>query len=105
MGEHAHVRAASEFWGRARTLRAIVFPDLRVMTMTQANSKGIPKQRTNSSRMVKRTLFDRELGDLPADLRWREWMMRVEAVIFASAEPVSVRPWHVLSARIAALIC
>ena len=34
-------------------------------------------------------LFDRELGDLPAELRWREWMMRVEAVIFASAEPVS----------------
>lgn len=34
-------------------------------------------------------LFDRELEDLPAELRWREWMMRVEAVIFASAEPVS----------------
>ncbi|MBU4527435.1 MAG: SMC-Scp complex subunit ScpB [Desulfomicrobium sp.] len=34
-------------------------------------------------------LLDRELVDLPADLRWREWMMRVEAVIFASAEPVS----------------
>jgi segregation and condensation protein B len=34
-------------------------------------------------------LYDRELEDLPADMRWREWMMRVEAVIFASAEPVS----------------
>ena len=34
-------------------------------------------------------LYDRELEDLPAELRWREWMMRVEAVIFASAEPVS----------------
>ncbi|NTA59847.1 SMC-Scp complex subunit ScpB [Agrobacterium tumefaciens] len=34
-------------------------------------------------------LFDCELEDLPSDLRWREWMMRVEAVIFASAEPVS----------------
>ncbi|NHT77706.1 SMC-Scp complex subunit ScpB [Rhizobiaceae bacterium CRRU44] len=33
--------------------------------------------------------FDRELEDLPAALRWREWMMRVEAVIFASAEPVT----------------
>jgi segregation and condensation protein B len=33
-------------------------------------------------------LFDRELEDLPSGLRWREWMMRVEAVIFASAEPV-----------------
>ncbi|TBC60666.1 SMC-Scp complex subunit ScpB (plasmid) [Rhizobium leguminosarum] len=34
-------------------------------------------------------LFDRELEHLPLELRWREWMMRVEAVIFASAEPVS----------------
>uniref|UniRef100_UPI003F24332E SMC-Scp complex subunit ScpB n=1 Tax=Rhizobium sp. F40D2 TaxID=3453141 RepID=UPI003F24332E len=34
-------------------------------------------------------LFDRELEDLPSELRWREWMLRVEAVIFASAEPVS----------------
>ncbi|MCD7111315.1 SMC-Scp complex subunit ScpB [Rhizobium sp. DKSPLA3] len=34
-------------------------------------------------------VFDRELEDLPAALRWREWMMRVEAVIFASAEPVT----------------
>ncbi len=34
-------------------------------------------------------LFDRELDQFPAEMRWREWMMRVEAVIFASAEPVS----------------
>ena len=34
-------------------------------------------------------LFDRELEELPQELRWREWMLRVEAVIFASAEPVS----------------
>jgi chromosome segregation and condensation protein ScpB len=34
-------------------------------------------------------LYDRELEDLPPELRWREWMLRVEAVIFASAEPVS----------------
>jgi len=33
--------------------------------------------------------FERELEGVPAELRWREWMMRVEAVIFASAEPVS----------------
>ena len=33
-------------------------------------------------------LYDCELEDLPAELRWREWMLRVEAVIFASAEPV-----------------
>ncbi|WOS67069.1 MULTISPECIES: SMC-Scp complex subunit ScpB [Sinorhizobium] len=34
-------------------------------------------------------LYDRELADLPPELRWREWMLRVEAVIFASAEPVT----------------
>ncbi|MEM9844541.1 MAG: SMC-Scp complex subunit ScpB [Pseudomonadota bacterium] len=32
--------------------------------------------------------LDRELKDLPADLRWREWMRRIEAVLFASASPV-----------------
>ncbi|MBF9052323.1 SMC-Scp complex subunit ScpB [Roseobacter sp. HKCCD9010] len=32
--------------------------------------------------------LDRELGDLPADLRWREWMRRIESVLFASASPV-----------------
>jgi len=31
---------------------------------------------------------DRDLTDLPADLRWREWMRRIEAVLFASATPV-----------------
>lgn len=34
-------------------------------------------------------LIDRELEDLPPDLRWREWMLRAEAVIFASSEPVT----------------
>ncbi|WP_110808386.1 MULTISPECIES: SMC-Scp complex subunit ScpB [unclassified Rhizobium] len=33
--------------------------------------------------------FDQEIENLPPALRWREWMMRVEAVIFASAEPVT----------------
>ncbi|WP_424988759.1 SMC-Scp complex subunit ScpB [Microbulbifer sp. S227A] len=32
--------------------------------------------------------FDRELSDLPPELRWREWMRRIEAVLFASASPV-----------------
>jgi hypothetical protein len=35
--------------------------------------------------------FDRELADFPAELRWREWMARVEAVIFASPVPVGTR--------------
>ena len=33
--------------------------------------------------------LDLDLEDLPAPARWREWMGRVEAVIFASAEPVT----------------
>tara|TARA_R110000744_G_scaffold138683_1_gene249483 strand:+ start:1044 stop:1649 length:606 start_codon:yes stop_codon:yes gene_type:complete len=33
-------------------------------------------------------VFDRELEDLPQELRWREWMGRVEAVLFASSSPV-----------------
>jgi segregation and condensation protein B len=33
--------------------------------------------------------FDRELSDLPPELRWREWKARVEAVLFAAAKPVT----------------
>ncbi|SNR66941.1 SMC-Scp complex subunit ScpB [Puniceibacterium sediminis] len=33
--------------------------------------------------------LDQELQDLPPELRWREWMRRIEAVLFASASPVS----------------
>lgn len=33
--------------------------------------------------------LDTELNDLEPEARWREWMARVEAVIFASAEPVT----------------
>ena len=35
-----------------------------------------------------RAVFDRDLDDLPQELRWREWMGRIEAVLFASASPV-----------------
>ena len=34
-------------------------------------------------------LFDRELDHLPPEARWREWMHRVEATIFAASEPVA----------------
>ncbi len=33
--------------------------------------------------------FDRELVDLPPELRWREWKARLEAVLFAAAKPVT----------------
>lgn len=38
--------------------------------------------------MARQPDLDRDLADLPAELRWREWMRRVEAVLFASAAPV-----------------
>ena len=39
--------------------------------------------------MAKETpALDTELKDLPRELRWREWMGRIEAVIFASSKPV-----------------
>ena len=34
-------------------------------------------------------LFDADLVDLPQAMRWREWMGRIEAAIFASPEPVT----------------
>jgi segregation and condensation protein B len=33
--------------------------------------------------------LDLDLEDLPPAARWREWRARAEAVIFASAEPVT----------------
>ncbi len=47
-------------------------------TMKQGRGKG----------GVQRTPFDRELDHLPPEARWREWMHRVEAAIFAASEPV-----------------
>ena len=41
-----------------------------------------------SRRDKPKSAFDRELATLPPDLRWRELMARVEAVIFAAAQPV-----------------
>ena len=33
--------------------------------------------------------LDRELADQLPEIRWREWMRRIEAVLFASASPVA----------------
>ncbi len=43
------------------------------------------------------SLSDGDLEDLPPQLRWREWMGRVEAVVFASPHPV---PREVLAALV-----
>jgi len=39
--------------------------------------------------MQARSELDRDLADLPPEQRWRAWMGRIEAVLFASAHPVS----------------
>lgn len=52
------------------------------LTMTTATST---RKRVDEGDAV----LDRELNDLPQELRWREWMGRIEAVLFASAAPVA----------------
>ncbi|ABS17402.1 SMC-Scp complex subunit ScpB (plasmid) [Brucella anthropi] len=54
-----------------------------------AGSSAAKQSRKDRTSVASARLFDRELEDLPQELRWQEWMLRVEAVIFASAEPVS----------------
>jgi segregation and condensation protein B len=46
-------------------------------------SSAARRRRRNSD-----DVLDVDLMDLPAAARWREWMLRVEAAIFASAKPV-----------------
>ena len=53
-----------------------------------AEPEAAGRTRTSRTKDASERLLDRELADLPPDLRWREWMLRVEAVIFAAAEPV-----------------
>ncbi|RUM95658.1 SMC-Scp complex subunit ScpB [Pseudaminobacter arsenicus] len=50
---------------------------------TRRRGKGRPDDRRSGDRLV-----DRELDHLPPEARWREWMQRVEAAIFAASEPV-----------------
>ena len=54
--------------------------------MAEPDAAG--KTRTSRTKDASERLLDRELVDLSPELRWREWMLRVEAVIFAAAEPV-----------------
>ncbi|SOC45571.1 segregation and condensation protein B [Rhizobium subbaraonis] len=57
--------------------------------MTMAGTTTAKARRRQDKDPQYDVLYDRELEDLPPELRWREWMLRVEAVIFASAEPVT----------------
>lgn len=50
---------------------------------------GRAAEQRSGERRPQDGLFDRELDHLPPEMRWREWMARVEATIFAASEPVS----------------
>jgi len=56
--------------------------------VTMAEPDTASPRRGRRSTSEDEILLDRELADLPPELRWREWMLRIEAVIFAAAEPV-----------------
>ncbi|MGO4562773.1 SMC-Scp complex subunit ScpB [Rhizobiales bacterium 3FA27D7] len=55
---------------------------------TRRRGKGRPDDGRSGDRRSNDHLFDRELDHLPPEARWREWMNRVEAAIFAASEPV-----------------
>ena len=59
------------------------------VTRSTAAKPSRSKRQTPQTNDASECLFDRELEELPQELRWREWMLRVEAVIFASTEPVN----------------
>jgi len=57
--------------------------------MTMRGASAAKTSQREAKDRQQEVLYDRELEALPPELRWREWMLRVEAVIFASSEPVS----------------
>ena len=57
------------------------------MTRTAMTSDA-KKKNSKPEEAGREGVFDRELEDLPQDLRWREWMGRIEGVLFARATPV-----------------
>ena len=71
------VRPARLARRRARIFRPADVPAVRPMTAAARR-----RQRSGDESL------DVELADLPPAARWREWMLRVEAAIFASPKPV-----------------
>ena len=59
------------------------------------------RRMSRPKRREQEPLFDPELADLPEGARWREWMGRVEAAIFASPTPCRARRWRDSSDRVA----
>lgn len=75
----------------ARILRPFFVPNFWTVTMSGAKARKTAradKTTAGGKTPGHDVSFDRELENLPPALRWREWMLRVEAVLFAAAEPV-----------------
>src|SRR6476620_3670922 len=81
----AHDGCSSDWW---RSERCASSPAVRPSDCTGSDMARRARPKEN---------LDTELADLPPDLRWREWMGRVEAVIFASPTPV---PHEILTALV-----
>jgi hypothetical protein len=47
-----------------------------------AGASAAKTSRRQAKELRQEVLYDRELEDLPRELRWREWMLRVELVTF-----------------------
>lgn len=62
-----------------RDAPAVRPPAVWAVAMSQASVRRKPNEQP--------ALLDTELEHLPPELRWREWMGRVEVVIFAASEP------------------
>jgi chromosome segregation and condensation protein ScpB len=59
------------------------------LTLTSNRSAASCRDAPASTHSTNRVRRSNALSDLPQPLRWREYMMRVEAVIFAASQPVS----------------
>ena len=59
------------------------------------------RRMSRPKRREQEPLFDPELAELPEGARWREWLGRVEAAIFASRDPCRARRSPRSSGRIA----
>ena len=75
-GAPAAVRAPGRARGGARAHRPPNLPSVRALILIARRQTHEPD-------------FDRELADLPPELRWREWKARLEAVLFVAPKPVT----------------